>query len=136
VDRGAKGLDLSIDLPIDFGDCCVEAVYLLQMQAQQEAVMPGDTAAPRFAQRLGWCLDPTVGQLGQPLRARRGAKKAIGALAASILTAAYHMLKDDTLYHDLGPDHFDRGAKATQTKHPITRLQNLGYAVQITPLAA
>ena len=32
------------------------------------------------------------------LRARRGAKKAIGALAASILTAAYHMLKDGTLY--------------------------------------
>ena len=28
------------------------------------------------------------------LRARRGAKKAIGAVAASMLTAAYHMLKD------------------------------------------
>jgi len=37
------------------------------------------------------------------LRARRGAKKAICAVAASILTAAYHMLKDGTLYHDLGP---------------------------------
>jgi transposase len=41
------------------------------------------------------------------LRARRGAKKAIGAVAASMLTAAYHMLKDGTLYHDLGADHFD-----------------------------
>src|SRR5208282_4745932 len=30
------------------------------------------------------------------LRSRRGSKKAIGALAASILTAAYHMLKDGT----------------------------------------
>ena len=30
------------------------------------------------------------------LRARRGAKKAIGAVAASILTAAYHMLKNGT----------------------------------------
>ena len=37
------------------------------------------------------------------LRARRGAKKAIGAVAASILTAAYHMLNDGTLYHDLVP---------------------------------
>jgi transposase len=70
------------------------------------------------------------------LRSRRGSKKAIGALAASILTAAYHMLKDGTLYHDLGPDHFDRRAKTVQTSRLLTRLQKLGYAVQITPLAA
>jgi transposase len=69
------------------------------------------------------------------LRSRRGVKKAIGAVAAAILTAAYHMLADGTLYHDLGPDHFDRTAKATQTRHLLTRLHNLGYAVQITPLA-
>jgi hypothetical protein len=36
------------------------------------------------------------------LRARRGAKKAIGAVAASILSAAYHMLKNGTLYQLLG----------------------------------
>jgi transposase len=70
------------------------------------------------------------------LRSRRGAKKAIGALAASILTAAYHMLQDGTLYHDIGPDHFDHRAKTVQTKRLLTRLQKLGYAVQITPLAA
>jgi transposase len=70
------------------------------------------------------------------LRSRRGAKKAIGAVAASILTAVYHMLTNGTLYHDLGPDHFDRRAKASQTKRLVIRLQNLGYAVQITPLAA
>jgi hypothetical protein len=45
------------------------------------------------------------------------------------------MLIDGTLYHDLGPDHFDRRAKAAQTRRLVTRLQNLGYAVQITPLA-
>jgi len=45
------------------------------------------------------------------LRARRGARKAIGALAASILTIAYHMLISGELYHDLGPDHFDAGPK-------------------------
>jgi transposase len=70
------------------------------------------------------------------LRARRGGKKAIGAVAASILTAAYHMLKDGTFYHDLGPDHFDCRAKARQARNLLTRLHNLGYAVQITPLAA
>ena len=70
------------------------------------------------------------------MRSRHGAKKAIGALVASILTAAYHMLKDGTLYHDLGRHHFDRRAKAVQTRRLVTRLQKLGYAVQITPLAA
>jgi transposase len=72
----------------------------------------------------------------QCLRSRRGAKKAIGAVAASMLTAAYHMLKDGTLYEDLGADHFDQRAKAAQTKRLVSRLQNLGYIVQITPLAA
>jgi transposase len=70
------------------------------------------------------------------LRARRGAKKAIGALAASILTIVYHMLISGEFYRDLGPDHFDRRAKARQTIRLVTRLQNLGYAVQISPLAA
>ena len=42
------------------------------------------------------------------LKARRGPKKAIMAVVASILTAIYHMLKDGTMYHDLGSDHFKR----------------------------
>jgi transposase len=70
------------------------------------------------------------------LRARRGAKKAIGAVAASMLTVVYHMLKDGTLYRDLGADHFDRRAKATATKRLIARLESLGYDVHITPIAA
>jgi hypothetical protein len=70
------------------------------------------------------------------LRARRGAKKAIGAVAASILTTIYHMLISGELYRDLGPDHFDRRAKTTQTGRLVARLQNLGYAVQLTALPA
>ena len=46
------------------------------------------------------------------------------------------MIKDGTLYHDLGPDHLDRRAKTVQTKRLLTRLQRLGYAVQLTPRAA
>ena len=70
------------------------------------------------------------------LRARRGAKKAIGAVAASMLTAAYHMLKDGTFYQDLGADHFDRRAKGAATKRLIAKLESFGYDVQITPSAA
>ena len=68
------------------------------------------------------------------LRARRGAKKAICAVAASILAAAYYMLKNRTAYEDLGPDHFQRRAKHTQTQRLLRRLRNLGYSVEITPL--
>jgi transposase len=70
------------------------------------------------------------------LRARRGAKKAIGAVAASILTAAYHMLKNGAFYEELGPDHFDKRAQARQVHRLIDRLRNLGFAVQITPVEA
>ena len=70
------------------------------------------------------------------LRARRGAKKAIGAVAASILTAAYHMLKQGTLHEDLGPSHFDKRAQAKQVHCLIGRLRNLGFAVRSNPVEA
>jgi pimeloyl-ACP methyl ester carboxylesterase len=69
------------------------------------------------------------------IKARRGPKKAIMAVAASILTAIYHMLKDGTMYHDLGRDHFDRRSTDQQKKSLVKRLADLGYAVEIKPLA-
>lgn len=70
------------------------------------------------------------------LCARRGPKKAIGAVAASILRAAYHMLKNKVPYNDLGPDHFIRRNKTAHTRRLLRSLNNLGYAVQLTPIAA
>ena len=70
------------------------------------------------------------------LRARRGAKKAILAVASSMLTAAYHMLKNGILYQDLGANHFDNRAKGKHVLQLVNRLKNLGFAVQITPMAA
>jgi transposase len=68
------------------------------------------------------------------LQGRRGPQKAICAVAASILTAAYHMLKTGTLYADLGPDHFHRRSKTTQIERLVRRLQNLGFTVEIAPM--
>jgi transposase len=70
------------------------------------------------------------------LRARRGAKKAIGAVAASILTVVYEMLKTGAFYDDLGSHHFDKRGKGKQVHRLVSRLQNLGFAVQITPVPA
>ena len=63
-------------------------------------------------------------------------KKAIGAIAASILTAVYEMLKTGALYDDLGSHHFDKRGKGKQIHRLVSRLQNLGFAVQITPVPA
>jgi transposase len=70
------------------------------------------------------------------ITARRGRKKAILAVAASMLTAIYHMLKDGTLYQDLGRNYLDRRSTDQQKKRLVKRLADLGYAVELTPLVA
>jgi transposase len=70
------------------------------------------------------------------LRSRSGAKKAIGAVAAALLTTAYHMVKNGSEYQDLGPNHFDQQAKARHVLGLVNRLENLGFEVQIALKAA
>lgn len=70
------------------------------------------------------------------LKGRRGAKKAILAVAASMLTAAYHILKDGVDYRDLGADHFDRRDKVKLANRLVHRLRDLGFAVEARPLLA
>jgi transposase len=66
------------------------------------------------------------------LRGRRGPKKAICAVAASMLTAIYHMLKDGTQHQDLGADYFDRRSKDAKLKRLVAQLANLGFDAQLT----
>jgi len=70
------------------------------------------------------------------LRSRRGAKKAILAVAASMLTAAYHMLKNGLQYRDLGADHFTRRDRSKAIQRLVRRLNDLGCNVQLIPQAA
>ena len=90
--------------------------------------------------QCAWAASRTKGSYLQAqylrIRSRRGPKKAIGAVAASMLTAAYHMLKDGTLYQDLGANHFDNRDKGKQALRLLNRLQSLGFAVQITSMVA
>jgi len=69
------------------------------------------------------------------LKSRRGPKKAIMAVAASILTAAYHMLRDGVEYCDLGPDHFNRCDRSKTITRLVRKLQDLGCNVEIKPAA-
>jgi len=65
------------------------------------------------------------------IKSRRGPKKAIMAVAASMLTAAYYMLRDDLDYRDLGADYFDRSDKIKITSRLVRRLHDLGYQVEL-----
>jgi transposase len=69
------------------------------------------------------------------LKSRRGPKKAILAVAASMLTASYHILKNGVDYRDLGADHFDRRDKTKLARRLIRRLHDLGLSVEIRPAA-
>jgi transposase len=69
------------------------------------------------------------------LKSRRGPKKAILAVAASMLTAAYHMLRDSVDYRDLGPRYFDRLNKIKAINRLIRRLHQLGCEVEVTHAA-
>ena len=68
----------------------------------------------------------------QRLRARRGPRKAICAVAASILTAAYHMLKDGTSYADPGPEHLRKSQPATRAKALARQIERLGFTCSIS----
>jgi transposase len=65
------------------------------------------------------------------IKSRRGAKKAILAVASSMLTAVYFMLRDGVDYHDLGSQYFDQRDKHQLAKRLLQRLRDLGVNVEV-----
>ncbi len=70
------------------------------------------------------------------LAARRGPKKAIVALAHSLLVIAYHVLKRRVNFMDLGPTYFDERNRMSVQRQLVRRLERLGYKVALEPLPA
>jgi transposase len=69
------------------------------------------------------------------LQSRRGPQKAICAVAASLLTAIYHMLKDGTLHQDLGSGYFDKRTPDLKVKRLVNQITKLGFEVTLQPIA-
>jgi len=65
------------------------------------------------------------------IKGRRGPKKAIVAVAASMLTAAYFMLRAGVAYRELGGRYLDHRDKEQITARLVRRLQNLGLTVDV-----
>lgn len=71
------------------------------------------------------------------LKARRGGKRALIAVAHAILVVVYHMLRDGTVYRDMGSDYFDRLDREAIVRRSVRRLEKLGYQVTLEePVAA
>jgi Transposase and inactivated derivatives len=67
----------------------------------------------------------------QRLRARRGHKKALGAVKHSILVACWHMLSTGELYRELGGDFFRKRDPERVTKRLVAQLEALGHSVTL-----
>lgn len=74
-----------------------------------------------------------LGAYYQRLKKRLGSKKAIVALAHRILVIIYHLLKERQCYRELGPGHADEQAAESSKRWAIRRLEQLGFAVTLTP---
>jgi transposase len=60
---------------------------------------------------------------------RRGDKKAIAAVAHSILVTVWHILRHGVPYRDPGRDHFDRLDRDRLIRYHSRRLAELGISV-------
>jgi len=69
------------------------------------------------------------------LRGHRGHKKAVVAVAHSILVTAYHLLTRETRYQELGADYFDRRHAERVTRRALQALERQGYRVTLEPAA-
>ena len=65
------------------------------------------------------------------LAARRGAKRAIVALAHTILVILYHLLRTGKTYQDLGSNYFDERAHQQVLHRAVQRIERLGYRVSL-----
>ena len=70
------------------------------------------------------------------LAARRGKKRALVAVGHKILIMAYHIIKEQSTYQELGADYFDRLNEQAIIRRLTSRLEKLGYQVELTKTEA
>jgi transposase len=70
------------------------------------------------------------------LAGRRGKKRAIVAVAHSILMIAYHLIQYKEPYRDLGSDYFDKRRPESTAKRLLKCLERLGYDVSQVELSS
>jgi transposase len=77
--------------------------------------------------------DSYLGAQYRRLAGRRGKKRALIAVAHSLLVIFYHLLKEPVAYQDLGADYFDQQNPERLRRYLVKRLEGLGYLVSLSP---
>jgi transposase len=107
---------------------------------RRRGITPGNHWLKRALVQAAWAASHTkntyLAALYRRLAGRRGKKRALVAVAHSILVIYYHMLKNGTTYSDLGGDFFDRLQAQGLTRYYVRRLQALGHKVTLESAAA
>ncbi len=103
----------------------------------------GNSSLKTCLVRIAWAAvrtkDTFLKARYQRLASRRGKRRAIVAVAHSILVSIWHMLSDGTPYVELGGDYFDQRKKEVKVSYLTRQLEKLtGGTVQIelVPVAA
>jgi hypothetical protein len=98
----------------------------------------GDRWLKRGLMESSWAIGRTNGTylsaLYQRMARRRGKKKAVVAVAHTMLVTIYHMLKYELPYRELGAEYFDRLNVTYIKTHFVRRVEGLGYKVTLEPL--
>jgi transposase len=99
----------------------------------------GNVSLRRCLTQAAWAIsmkkDNYLSALYRRIAARRGAKRAVMAVAHALLVIAFHMLKRGENYRELGADHFDRIDVNRIRRSLVRRLERLGHKVTLEPLA-
>jgi len=88
--------------------------------------------------QIAWAAVRTKGSYAQALyrrlAGRRGKKRAIIAVARTLLSSFWYMLSRGEAYQELGGNYFDQRRKDVKVNVLTKQLEKLGYAVQLEPI--
>jgi len=104
------------------------------------AIAPGERPVRKALVQAAWAASHTKGSYLQALyhriAARRGKKRAIIAVAHSIVISGWHMLTHNEPYREPAAAVLTEKQKATALKRSVKKLKSLGYAVELKPLSS
>lgn len=102
-------------------------------------IKPGNrslrAAIVEAANAAGHKKDCYLSALYQRLAGKRGKKRALIAVARTILQSCYYMIQRGVKYQDLGANYYDLRNPAGLAKHLAKRIEKLGFAVTIATAA-
>ena len=94
------------------------------------------SALVEAARAAGRTKDTYLSSQYHRIASRRGANRAAVAVAHTILTIMYHMIKRREPYLELGPLYYEQRRRVTVARQSIRKLESLGYKVSVEDVAS